>query len=212
MGRGKTLTKEEIGKIVAFKQENYSNRQIAIKIGRNHVTINNYLNNQENYGKNRKGRTSRATTERERRLILRAASNSAATARKIKDKVGTSASIWTVRRVIKQCLHLKRKKLMKKPHLLQRHKDARLEYCRTHFNWKEEWHQVIFSDEKKFNLDGPDGFQYYFHDLRKSEQFLSRRHTAVGTVMVWAAISFHGAIDLVVNCKVGRPQQITCNC
>lgn len=27
---------------------------------------------------------------------------------------------------------------------------------------------------------------------------MSRRHNAVGSVMVWAAISFHGAIDLVV--------------
>ena len=198
MGRGNTLTKEEIGKIDAFKQENYSNREIANKIGRSHKVINNYVNNPENYGKNRKGCTARATTERERRSILREASNSAATARVIKDKVGCSASIRTVRRVIQQCPHIKRKKFQKKPHLLPRHKTARLEYCRHHIHWKEEWHQVIFSDEKKFNLDGPDGFQYYFHDLRKSERFLSRRHTAVGSVMVWAAISFHGVVDLVV--------------
>jgi hypothetical protein len=58
---------------------------------------------------------------------------------------------------------------MKKPNLFQRHKNARLEYCRTHFNWKEEWHPVIFSSKKKINLDEPDRFQYYFHDLGKSE-------------------------------------------
>lgn len=198
MGRAKTLTQEEIGKIIALKEENYSNRQIAIKIGRSDNVIRNYLKDAENYGKNQKGRTARATTERERSSILRKASNSAATARVIKEKVATSASIRTVQRVIKACPHIKRKKLQKKPHLLPRHKTARLEYCRNHIHWKEEWHQVIFSDEKKFNLDGPDGFQYYFHDLRKSERFLSRRHTAVGSVMVWAAISFHGVVDLVV--------------
>lgn len=148
MGRGKTLTKEEIGKILAFNQQNLSNREIAKKLGRNHKTIISYLRNQENYGKNRKGRTARATTERERRSILREASNSAASARKIKDKVATSASIWTVRRIIKQCPHLRRKKLMKKPHLLPHHKNSRLEFCRTHLNWNEEWRQVIFSDEK----------------------------------------------------------------
>jgi len=48
----------------------------------------------------------------------------------------------------------------------------------------KELKTVVFSDEKKFNIDGPDGYNYYFHDIRKEECFLSRHHTCAGGVMV----------------------------
>ena len=31
---------------------------------------------------------------------------------------------------------------------------------------REKMANVIFSDEKKFTLDSPDGSMYYWHDLR----------------------------------------------
>lgn len=43
---------------------------------------------------------------------------------------------------------------------------------------------MIFSDEKKFNLDGPDGFSYYFHDIRKEELLKNRRVMGSGGIMV----------------------------
>lgn len=63
--------------------------------------------------------------------------------------------------------------------------------------WSNKWFKVVFSDEKKFNIDGPDGYNFYFHDLRKEELFLQRRHSRECGVMVWGAISYYGTIDLV---------------
>jgi transposase len=51
----------------------------------------------------------------------------------------------------------------------------------------DEWTKIIFSDEKKFNLDGPDGFQSYWHDLRKEPQGFLTRQSGGGSVMVWGA-------------------------
>ncbi|KAM8712015.1 hypothetical protein ACLKA7_012521 [Drosophila subpalustris] len=49
---------------------------------------------------------------------------------------------------------------------------------------------------KKFNLEGPDGYAYYFHDLRKEEHTLERLHSRAGGVMVWGAITYFGTIEL----------------
>lgn len=43
--------------------------------------------------------------------------------------------------------------------------------------------QSHFQRRKNFNLDGPDGFKYYWHDLRKKKTFLTHQNED-GSVMV----------------------------
>lgn len=59
-------------------------------------------------------------------------------------------------------------------------------------HWTSEWQNVLFSDEKKFNLDGPDGFQNYWHDLRREKSVRMSRNFGGGTVMIWAAFGSRG--------------------
>lgn len=63
-------------------------------------------------------------------------------------------------------------------------------------SWTEEWHKVIFNDEKKFNLDGPDAYRDYWHDLRKEELLFSKRNFGAGLVMVWGAFGWNGTTNL----------------
>ncbi|KAG2856843.1 hypothetical protein PC113_g11229 [Phytophthora cactorum] len=60
------------------------------------------------------------------------------------------------------------------------------------------WDCIIFSDEKKWNLDGPDGFQTYWRDLRRPPSQTKRRQAGDGSVMVWAGISAAGKTKLAV--------------
>ncbi|GBN35344.1 Transposable element Tc3 transposase [Araneus ventricosus] len=64
-------------------------------------------------------------------------------------------------------------------------------------SWTTEWTSVIFSDEKRFNLDGPDGFQYYWHCLKQKEQYYSTRQQGGGSLMVWLAVGFGSRSSLV---------------
>ncbi len=81
--------------------------------------------------------------------------------------------------------------------LKQIHIQTRLQWATERVHWTTKWREIIFSDEKKFNLDGPDGNQYYWHDLRKEPQYYSRRASGVGSVMVQAAFGFNGKTQII---------------
>lgn len=47
------------------------------------------------------------------------------------------------------------------------------------------------SRRKNIYLGGPDGFNYYWHDLKKSENFSNKCNFGAGSLMVWAAFNFY---------------------
>ena len=60
-----------------------------------------------------------------------------------------------------------------RPSLTMKQKEKQLEYVRQYQTTStKEWRKVVFSDEKKFNLDGPGGFQKYWHAKKLSKREL----------------------------------------
>ena len=54
----------------------------------------------------------------------------------------------------------------------------------------------MWSNEKKFYLDGPDGFNYYWHDIRKEKIYSIRRSMGGGGVMIWESLWYDGKSEL----------------
>ena len=106
-------------------------------------------------------------TDKSERRFLRDLSNNGRSINETRVSNGVSASKSSCWRATQRCPTLKFHKMCRSPSLKPIHIQNRLIWAQNHMSWTDQWQEVIFTDEKKFNLDGPDGFKYYWHDLRK---------------------------------------------
>jgi len=80
---------------------------------------------------------------------------------------------------------------------------ARLKYADDHIEWGAKWRDVIFSDEKKFNLDGPDGSANLWHYVLNDKTIRWSRNFGGGSCMVWGAFCSKGTLPLrFTTCKM----------
>ena len=198
MPRGKKLTEEEQGKIRAFKEAGLSNREIGRRIGRSRTPINNFLNDPKGYNAVHAGGRPKVLSERDERQIIRELKKNRRTSiGQLKAKTKVNASNSTVRRFLRK-KDIRRKKMKGQPRLSNDHKQRRLQFAKEHQTWDKEWTTVIFSDEKKWNLDGPDGYKHYWSSKDMSEITYSRRQNAGGGIMVWGGICANGKLPLII--------------
>ena len=51
---------------------------------------------------------------------------------------------------------------------------------------------------KRFYLDGPDGFQRYWHNKELPLEMFPTWHSGGRSIIIWTAVSFHGTMELQV--------------
>ena len=211
MGRARKLTDFEKGEIIAYHRAGKSNRAIVPLVGRSLNVINNFLKDPAVYGTRKSPGRPSTISERDKRRIHREASNSVKNCTQIKKDLGLNVTSRRVLQLIRKNPNIARRRLRKAPAITKVNKRKRVQFGRrnTRRNWfkvslflgfvgeGESVFQVVFSDEKKFNLDGPDGVKYYWHDLRKDPLYFSRRGHGGGSVMVWAAFTSTRKVKLV---------------
>jgi len=196
MGRGTALSEKEQTKIEVLRGLKYSNRDIAKKIKRSHNAVNHYVKDPSNYGTKKTTGPKKKLNSRQTRAIIRLASNKSTSCSKIISELNLPVHSTTVLRALQSSNHMSYQKQSHMPAHTAQHRRIRLEFAKLHMTWKLEWLKVVWSDEKKFNLDGPDGLSYYWHDLRKEKMFSLKRGFGGGSVMIWACFGSFGIGDL----------------
>jgi hypothetical protein len=196
MPRGTLLNDHDKGQITALHAENFTIGQIATRIGRSPNVVRHFLTLGDKYGTKRFHGRKQSISPRVKRSIFKEVGNQTVSCAQVKSNLAIPQSRRTILRVIRSNKNLKYLKRKKKPALKLSHKVNRLSWARSKVGWGQQWQNVVFSDEKKFNLDGPDGFRHYWHDLRKEELIFSKHHSGTGTVMIWAGFSSKGKTNL----------------
>jgi len=198
MPKAKKLTEEERITILANARANMHPAAIADLVGRNRTTIDRFLADPNGYGTTKSPGRPPLLNDTARRHLIREATKGKASSRQLV----TICDLPIKDRRVRQILHDHPKFVFKKrlsgPVLTDSHKKARLKYAQKMLVEHRDWSCVIFSDEKKFNLDGPDGWQSYWHHLDHEEQWFSKRQSGGGGIMVWGAFSIVGKSDLCV--------------
>ncbi|KAA8493874.1 Transposable element Tc3 transposase [Porphyridium purpureum] len=162
MGRNIGLTGEGKGRIQGLRESSNSVRAIATKIGRSKNVVSRYLSAPNDYCQKYANVNDLKLTEAVKTKIFNIAKlPNIHTARQVQAALRIRGakpiqSLTTIRKAM-SVTHAYRK-IPACPPLALNRKLKRLAWARHHQLEQTNWAAIVFTDEKKFNLDGPDGF------------------------------------------------------
>ena len=186
MGKAKDITNLEKQKITKFLGDGVPTLEIAKKLGRDHRTIKKMVENINQTRKTRSGKGFKDTSPRDlRRLKQIVHKNPLRSSRQIFEMAG----IDNVKRD-KRCRILRKvssvKKSSSQPPISSVNMVKRVKWARQYM--KIDFKNVIFTDECRVTLDGPDGWAKGWVLDGEEAPTRMKRQQGGGGVMIWAGI------------------------
>ena len=179
MGRGASLTNEQIAVVQALHHENMPVRRIAESIKKSPTAVQNCIVKlHKPPSKKKLGRPS-SITPQFRWAIMRSVVRSPlerVTASKLVLIYRPKVGVRRVQNLMNEADHLRWTRISSAPMLTSDHKQRRLDWAKLQLQKSpSKWLRTIFSDEKRFCLDGPDGASHHWADKRLDPRYFSTR-------------------------------------
>ena len=204
----KVLTNADYYRVITYKKDLYmTNVAIAEELGIRRQTVAEIIKREARTGspvvqiKGYKKKTKSAETLKTPAQIERLRETSVTapfkTPKVLKQELNLQCSVSTIKRRLRE-MHLGGRRSATKTFLTERAKENRLQFAREHKNL--DWKRVMFTDEVKIETSAhgmtwvrrPPGTRYDPRYIREVNRQGRCR------VMVWAAITFSGMLDIIV--------------
>jgi transposase len=207
--KSKELDQVTRAKIIAFVETGLSYQQVALRMNLPKSTVGYVALKHKKSGlianKPGRGRKPIISERLARRIERHIKTDRRTTAIQIAQSLQTSGecviSAQTVRNTLKRA-GLNGRIARKKPFLSPRHKKLRLDFATAFCAVPlDEWNDILFCDESKFNVSGSDGRFYVWR--KAGEEFKEEclqgtvKHGG-GSVMVWGCMAASGVGKLVI--------------
>ena len=160
MPAGTNLTDREKGLIEACTAENWSQRDIAKELGRGKKAIYNHQKRLKSPKLPKKQGRKPKLSDRMMKILIRKARSGEYSARQLvsvaNNDFNVGIGIRRMQQIISEAPFMKYLKMLKAPRMTIDNKKDRLKFAKDHLKKDHDfWSSVIFSDEKRFCLDGP---------------------------------------------------------
>ena len=195
MGKAAALSDIDRGRVLGMKEAGASVRLIARTLQRSRDAVQRVIDSE---GRSVSAGRPLLLSERETRALVRSAAQGNRSSAQLHAQLALPCSVRTVRRILQRVDWLEYTKMDNTLQLSPAHKEHRRVWVEEMLLRPYEWSTIVFSDEKKWNLDGTDGMQHYWRDMRKPARQTNRRQMGGGSVMVWGGFSAVGKTELAV--------------
>ena len=186
MGKKCQLTEGETKEIVTLCSQGTTSLEIAKKLGRDHRTIKNFLSQGKvTRSKPIRGKPKALSPRNIRKVTNTLRKMPHASSRAIFHAAGLPEIPKTTRNDYLRKIGMVRK-MKSTPLLTKTHKEKRVKWAKKYL--KHDFNKVIWTDECRATLDGPDGWAKGWILFGQSPQHRLRRQQGGGGVMFWAAI------------------------
>ena len=186
MGRKKDLSATEKKEIVQLLARGKTTLEISKILRRDHRTVKNAMEDVNKKRVRSKGKGFKNISDRDNRKLKQIITkHPLLSSAEVFDKAGISGVKRDKRCRILQTMSTV-KKSVGRPPLNKTHKQKRLDWARE--NLKTDFSKVIFTDESRVTLDGPDGWSKGWVLCDKEAPPRLRRQQGGGGIMIWAGI------------------------